>query len=281
MNVHLPDQADLIGFQYWPERIQPGEGLHVTLYWQATHPVSRAFQTTVQLIAPEVGQVRAQSRALTPQSVSIDDWHPGQVIAERFTVATPIHLPIGAHRLAVHLTTYETHTLPLHREGDASFVDRVVLGYVIVPLEDDMRAVLSKAQPADAQLGHDIRLLGFEAPAHLSPGQTFDVRLFWEAQQRPKEDYIVFVHLMNASGQLVTSHDGQPMGRRYPTAAWYPGEIVPDIHPIPLGEDVPTGEYRLQVGMYRWPSLERLPARDGQGVEHPDRVVVLGTIQVR
>jgi hypothetical protein len=39
--------------------------------------------------------------------------------------------------------------------------------------------------------------------------------------------------------------------------------------------------YRLQVGMYRWPSLERLPVWDSGGIEQVDRVIVLQSIEVR
>ena len=88
LDVHLPDQADLIGVRYWPERVEPetlrpdvvrsGDAIHVTLYWRATHPVARAFQTVLQLVSPDTGQVWAQTQALTPQSVSIDTGSPGR-----------------------------------------------------------------------------------------------------------------------------------------------------------------------------------------------------------
>jgi hypothetical protein len=56
---------------------------------------------------------------------------------------------------------------------------------------------------------------------------------------------------------------------------------VPDVHHIALDPNIPAGTYHLQVGMYRWPSMERLPVRDEDGVEHPDRVVVLQPVEVR
>ena len=285
LDVYLPDQANLIGVQYWPERIEPkairqdglqpdvirpDAAIYVTLYWQATQPISRAFQTVVQLAAPDTGQVWEQGKALTPQSVSIDDWQPGQVIAERFVVPVPDDLPAGAHQLAMHLTTFQSRALPLYRE-DASPVDRVSLGYVVVPLPEDVRAPLSEAQAVNATVGRGIRLLGFQSSDVLSPGEGLEVKLFWGAEQQPEEDYV----------QLVASHDGTPMSRRYPTGAWRPGDVVPDVHPIPLGADLPAGTYRLLVGMYRWPSLERLPIWDEQDIEKPDRSLSLGTVQVR
>jgi hypothetical protein len=107
------------------------------------------------------------------------------------------------------------------------------------------------------------------------------VTLYWEAQREPEEDYIVFVHLLDAEGQVVASHDGPPMEGRYPTQAWFPGDIVSDLHSATLASDTPAGMYRLQVGMYHWPSMERLLVWDSKGVEQADRVIVLQSIEVR
>jgi hypothetical protein len=138
------------------------------------------------------------------------------------------------------------------------------------------------AQPVGANFGDQINLLGFEAGDKLSPGtESLEVTLYWEARQPPADDYVVFVHLVNANGDLVGSHDGPPMDRRYPTGAWLPGEVVPDVHLILLDPGIPVGIYRLQVGMYRWPSLERLPVWNTRGVEQRDRVIALQSIEIQ
>ncbi len=137
------------------------------------------------------------------------------------------------------------------------------------------------AKPVGANLGDQINLLSFGAPDSLSPGAEFEVRLYWEALQSPEDDYIVFVHLLDANGQLVASHDGPPTNGQNPTRTWLPGEIVPDVHHIVLDPGIPVGTYRLQVGMYRWPSVERLPVWDSQGVEQAEHVIVLQLIAVQ
>jgi hypothetical protein len=91
----------------------------------------------------------------------------------------------------------------------------------------------------------------------------------------------VFVHLLDADGRLVAQHDGPPMEGRYPATAWLPGDVVPDVHRIALGPDTPAGTYQLQVGMYGWPSLERLPIWDEHGVEQINGVIVLQSVQVQ
>ena len=137
------------------------------------------------------------------------------------------------------------------------------------------------AKPVGAILGKQIKLLSFAAPDSVAPGTELEVRLYWEALRSPEDDYTVFVHLLDASGQLVAGHDGPPMDGQSPTRTWLPGEIVLDVHRIVLNPGTPVGTYRLQVGMYRWPSVERLPIWDSQGVEQRDRVIILQSIEVR
>jgi len=137
------------------------------------------------------------------------------------------------------------------------------------------------AIPVGADLGGAIRLVSYAAPENLSPGQGFYVRLYWQAIQPPRFGYVVFVHLLNANGQLAASHDGPPMEGQCPTWTWLPGQIVLDVHRLELKSDASGGPHRLQVGMYEWPSLERLPVRDSQGMEQPDRLIVLQAIEVQ
>jgi len=187
-------------------------------------------------------------------------------------------VPVGAYRLDVSVLSSDTQSpLRLYEDDDTSPLDRVLLGYVVVPWQGE----LDVAEPVGANFGNQIDLLGFEVPDRLSPGAEFDATLYWEARRPPEDHYVVFVHLLDADGQLVASHDGPPLDGRYPTMAWLPGDVVPDVHRLVLDPGTPAGTYDLRVGMYQWPSLERLPVWDGQGVEQADRIVVLQSIQVQ
>jgi len=276
LDARLPGGVNLIGCQYWPEHIQPGESVRVTLFLQATRPVTESFRPIVQMSVPQDAGDWMHWRQVDLDgdcSVPLAWWQAGQVVADRFVVQTAPDTPVGAYRLDVSMLAPDGETfLPIYRGGDASPLDRALLGYVAVPWEGEMGA----AQPVDTSFGDRIRLLSFEVVDSLSPGAEFDVTLYWEARQPPEDDYIVFVHLLDADGQLAASHDGPPMGGRYPTSAWLPGDVVPDTHHLVLDPDVPAGAYRLQAGMYAWPSLERLPIGDDKGVG----VVVLQTLRV-
>jgi hypothetical protein len=137
-----------------------------------------------------------------------------------------------------------------------------------------------KPQPIEATFGDRIRLVSFAAPDSLTSGQTLEVRLYWKALQPLEEDYIVFVHLLDASDELVASHDGPPRDGESPTSTWLPGDVVPDVHHVTVEPDTSTGTYRLWVGTYTWPDIERLAVRDQEGVEQINRTLFLRTVKV-
>jgi hypothetical protein len=139
----------------------------------------------------------------------------------------------------------------------------------------------TKPQPVGAMFGDRVRLVSFEAVDSIAPGENLAVRLYWKALQPMEEDYIAFVHLIDARGERVASHDGVPRNKTSPTSTWFPGDIVPDVHRFDLEPSVPTGTYQIWVGMYTWPDIERLPVRDWEGAEQANRTLFLCSIEIQ
>ena len=86
-----------------------------------------------------------------------------------------------------------------------------------------------------------------------------EVTLYWQASEAVDDNYVVFVHLLDGSGQLAANHDGPPSGGLFPTEAWLPGMTVPDTHTVPLPAQLAPGEYEIRVGLYDPTSGARLP----------------------
>ncbi len=97
------------------------------------------------------------------------------------------------------------------------------------------------------------------------------VALDWLASTKPKGDYTVFVHALDAAGKLVAQHDGLPAAGSYPTSLWQPGDRVEDLHP--LGQPAAPG-LRLEVGLYTQPELRRLPVTAPGQSTPADSIVV-------
>ncbi len=106
--------------------------------------------------------------------------------------------------------------------------------------------------PLAADFGESgIRLEGYTlGPGGYRPGDVLQVSLFWQAVRPVDRRYKVFLHLLDAEGELVTQRDTEPAGNLRPTDGWQPGETIQDNHGLLLPLDLPAGRYRLVAGLY-------------------------------
>jgi len=102
-------------------------------------------------------------------------------------------------------------------------------------------------------------LAGYDlAESASAPGSPLEVTLYWHALQTPDKNYRVFVHLLDAQGQIVAQHDGTPGDGNLPALGWLPGEYLADTHRLALPTTLPVGEYRLLIGLYDPSTRQRL-----------------------
>lgn len=125
--------------------------------------------------------------------------------------------------------------------------------------------------------GDKIALLNVEVPeTTLQPGGQLRINLTWQALAPMEQDYTVFVQVVNAQDQIVGQVDQWPVQGTHPTSDWEPGEVVRDPYRVQLAEALPSGRYRLLVGLYRLDTLQRLPVLDESGAAVDDKVVLPG-----
>jgi hypothetical protein len=126
--------------------------------------------------------------------------------------------------------------------------------------------VLSLDERLDANFGGQLRLVGynFDVP-------TNTLSLVWQAVPAVGVDYTVFVHLVDTAGNRLAGIDGQPP---LPTSQWVRDEVVIDERAVPIPEDLPPGEYRLVVGLYRADTGERLRLLDETGAPVADSLTL-------
>lgn len=96
--------------------------------------------------------------------------------------------------------------------------------------------------------------------------------LWWRVRRPPQEDRSVLIHLLDAQGNRVAQGDGPPAAGALATSTWRPGNLLIDSRRLELPADLPPGDYTILVGMYRWPSLERLSMHYGEQ-RQPDDVL--------
>jgi len=110
------------------------------------------------------------------------------------------------------------------------------------------------------------------------PGGVVRVALEWRTTEAIGDSFKVFAHIIGADGQLVAQSDFVPGGGLLPTTAWQAGQTVHDRFAVRLPPDLPPGNYRLRVGLYRPSDGLRLRVTAGEpaGPDH----AVLGSFTV-
>lgn len=124
-----------------------------------------------------------------------------------------------------------------------------------------------------ADFGGKIELLGYDlGQTRLRPGDTLSVVLYWRAIRDVAENYQSFVHVAEPLDVAWAQGDHLNPGG-LPTSRWPRDKYVWDEYKIRIPAEMPSGVYRLNVGLYRRSEGDRLRRRDG-GQDRADSVVI-------
>jgi hypothetical protein len=98
--------------------------------------------------------------------------------------------------------------------------------------------------------------------------------LYWRAIGTLGQNYTVFVHLTDANGNALAQYDTPPRRGDAPTSQWKLNQPVVDAHILPVLE-IPADEYyRVEIGLYHQPTMQRLNVVDAQGHVVADKIVI-------
>ena len=182
-----------------------------------------------------------------------EKWQTGDLWVKEMTTSLPADLEPRAYHWTLACgeeTRYEaTDTLEIYPDGHTVYLRR----------------------STDLIYGDVIRLLGYR---WWTTGADLHLTLLWEALEKPTADYKVFVHLLNADGDLIRQYDAMPCDWKCPTGQWQAGERITDQATLSLW-GLPAGEYRLAVGIYHPVTLERLPVYEPGSEPYPDAYPIL------
>jgi hypothetical protein len=241
-----------------------GDELEVSVYFPPSAAAGQPYSAYV--IALNKG---ARSYAIRPTDVSEPTvtWQGGEssVTADVPLVTSPeggaavVPLPMTAPTVP---GTYEVTV----REQDGPLGTWSSAGAVAVGAQGD------SAFPVP------IRLEAWEVAEVARPGDSLPVALRWRALGKIDAYYSVYVKLLDAGANAVAGWDGQPRDGEAPTLLWVPGEVVEDLVTLSVPDNLPAGEYAVEVGMYRAVDLARCLTLDRDGV--PVGQVVLGTVRI-
>jgi hypothetical protein len=249
-----------------PNRITVGELTPVSLTWQVLDKVGVDYTISLQLLQPTNPQwtkVEEQNSypglGMNPTSA----WSMGTLYRDRIYLRPLVALngPTRTHVVVWVLDGAE--------DGDALTVvrdDLVQDPPVIHTIVLDPAMPLSvpeKAQITPVSFGNQLELVGMEQRIGRSENgnqAVGELVIYWRAIDPILEDYAVFIHWLNAAGEIVAQSDGMPNGGLSPTSLWRTDDVVRDGYVMPM-EQIDAGIVeRVHLGLYSMVTSQRLPA---------------------
>ena len=262
LQANLDDKIALLGYDLSTDRVQPGQEVRLTLYWQALTPLKEEYTVFVHLLDRE-NSPGGQDDALPMKGLYPTIYWKEEIVPDEHRLVIPADVSPGRHLLEVGIYSSQTgDRLPVLEGTGKPGETRVVLDYVKIGREE----LPSPQQIVRADFGGLIRLLGYDlAPAALEtsfePGESLHLTIYWQVLAPLKENYTVFVHLLDEEGRIRGQQDSQPLAGFYPTSFWEEGEIVRDEYGLRIDPQAPRGEYEIGVGIYLLATGERLPVQ--------------------
>lgn len=261
--VNFDNQVQLLGYGLPSRRIQPGERLPLTLYWQGLAYMGEDYRIFDNLLDSQQHRWGGYDRR-PRDGYSTLLWSPGEVITDAFGVPVDSAAPPGIYTLDIglyHKTGSGPVSLPLLQDGQPSQQSSLRLGPIKV---GGPPPGVTVAQPEPQvklgqTLGGQITLVGYDrenCQQSMINCQLL-MRFYWRAEAVPGADYTTFLHLRDAANKNVAQKDSPPAAGRYPTSLWDAGEVIVDEITLPLAEVAP-GRYTPVVGLYNLTTGERL-----------------------
>lgn len=272
LDVRYDESIHLLGYTLHRPAITAGEPLEITLYWQTDAAIAENLDLSLNGLGfheENVAKLDAwPGGGLLPTSF----WQPGVIYPDHYRIATrpdadtPTLLKLAVSFSQDLISDGVGRPVPAWANGRPATDIILDAGDLRTPVY----RLRKPAYPPIALLDDGIRL---QEDAIIAEKDAVILTLTWSATQPIPDDYAIFVHLVDAQGNLIAQGDAPPRDGYWPTSHWQPEEAVASRHIIPLPADLPAGDYKLLVGMYDPASGRRLAIRAAAGTAWPDHAM--------
>ncbi|MBI5034955.1 MAG: hypothetical protein HZB51_30890 [Chloroflexi bacterium] len=258
----------LVGVDMARTTWQPGETITVALWTQTLYPPPATVKWRMDLV-DYTGQVVGRvERDPFDNQYPLQRWPPGRWTRDVWPMPLDSRLQPGVYDL--HLALFRTGgdlldvtplyaTEPITPTADASLVR------MKIPLPPPSAEELRAAKSIQAKLGENFALASYALQTDRA-SRKIHLALYWQGVKKSNKDYKAFVHVLDASGQVVAQKDASPLDGKYPTSIWDPGEIIKDEYELVVPTDA-HAPFTIEIGMYDQPTQTRLPVGNSDHVE--------------
>lgn len=274
--IRFANGLRLAGWETADLGVRPGHTLPLTLYWQTETPLSlEGLRYELTVLEPDGGVLREQSDR--PGAAWLPQIAPGALVREQTGLFIRPDVEPGRYRLRWRLLD-EGAAVPGRPFWRPWSSETITLGEIEVipwPIETTLPDGLNRT---DASFGPAINLYGYTLETVEGESPQLTLSLTWQAQAKPDDSYLLFVHLVSAAdGTMLSQADRVPGDGLRPTSGWRAGEVIRDSVVLPIPANALSGDYRLFVGFYQPERDMRLPVMVG-GTPQPDGQLLLTTV---
>ncbi|MCL4458385.1 MAG: glycosyltransferase family 39 protein [Chloroflexi bacterium] len=268
--VKFANQIALHGYSLDRRQVQPGQMIKLTLYWEALADINKDYMIFIHLLNRKQEKAGGVDGPPASNRYPTNVWRKGDFIRDVREITIPLDTLPGQYWFVLGCYTFPDLTR-LRTVSGSDYPDRAVLGWIKVPLPAE---IASPNYKTEANFDNKITLLGYYLGRKaFRAGEMLSLTLYWQARTTITDNYTVFVHLLDERERVVAQVDAEPREGLYPTSIWEKGEIINDEYSLFIDPATPPGKYTLEIGLYLYPTLQRLSIRDDQGNHRGDRLL--------
>ncbi|MBI3242832.1 MAG: glycosyltransferase family 39 protein [Chloroflexi bacterium] len=261
-SANFEGAAEIVGYRVSADKVQPGDGVGVTVYWRPLSQTTAPLQVFVHLVNSE-GIIVAQRDTYPGLGKAITTtWRVGQILADTYRVFIPD-------------TAYAPETLTVRVGLWNPDENRPLIANDSDTLEVGALALQSRVgtvpNPTSINFANKMALRGYELDARiLKPGNTILLTTYWQPVA-PEADYWAYAHIVGADGRIWAIADSIIVP---PITGWPLGEVRSETRQIVLASDTPPGQYTIEFGLTKIlnPGQDRLSVLADDGHEVGDHI---------
>jgi 4-amino-4-deoxy-L-arabinose transferase-like glycosyltransferase len=230
VDQEIADGLRLLGYSREAQSVFQNERFFFTLFWQS-ESILKDAPISIQL---KSGSTTATLTTTAPVHGShpFSQWLPNEIVADRYGLRAPIDLVPGQYTLEVSI-------------GAGSPIG---LGTIEIMKTDRITVEPQIDHRLNVMLGDAIELVGYNIDQN-------QLTLIWKSIKQIDQDYTVFTHVLDQSGQQIGGQDNQPVHGSYPTSRWSPGEVVIDQYDLSTNGAIEVGLYDPETGTRLGPTI--------------------------
>ncbi|MCL5962075.1 MAG: glycosyltransferase family 39 protein [Chloroflexi bacterium] len=250
---------------YRMEKVDPTlQRAWVTLYWYSKQPKLATYKMFGQLIDSNGESWAVFDGEPFKGFYPTTSWKQGELVAEERMIRITPGTPPGQYSLRLGVRDSSGAGIPV------AVKDQPPQPFVQLPgpqLEvsrsDTNRSSLALSQYYDADFGDRVVLVGSDLHEKtFRPGDSLDLRLFWETKERLSQDAKVVFTLVDAQGREEVLAE-QDISTMYPSTRWEPRDLVGASYRVTIPPRTKIGRYRLNLSLAQSGDAANLEVRSG------------------